>query len=412
MILKILANLRGTPLSKLKKILTDSKYLTFCIYVASAAFLLYLLFFIIRNFGQILSAVGSGAAAVCSALSPLFIGLVAAYLLMPLVELVDGKVISRCFPVSASDPIRAERSVKKRRTVSVLVTFILILLLICVLIYSAAALVMGQITFQSMDKTAEALQNYFLQYKHVLDDLAERIPDSGLQDRAQEIVTSIVQWVSDHFSLTAVFLFLSSLSNGFLNFILGIVVAFYLIKDKDFFLRLWRKIVHVCIPMKAASYLNEALSDVNTVLSRFLRGQLLDALIIAVLSSVALTACGLEFSVFIGCFAGLANIIPYFGPFLGMIPAFLSGFLTDGWQQAILAVALLLVIQQIDGNIIYPKVVGSSIGLHPMFVLLAVTVGGYFFGIIGMLLAVPIAGILKLFLSRLIERKSEQQASE
>ena len=74
--------------------------------------------------------------------------------------------------------------------------------------------------------------------------------------------------------------------------------------------------------------------------------------------------------------------------------------------------ALLLVIQQIDGNIIYPKVVGSSIGLHPMFVLLAVTVGGYFFGIIGMLLAVPIAGILKLFLSRLIERKSEQQASE
>jgi predicted PurR-regulated permease PerM len=115
----------------------------------------------------------------------------------------------------------------------------------------------------------------------------------------------------------------------------------------------------------------------------------------------------LEFAVFIGCFAGISNIIPYFGPVLGMIPAFIVGAFTGGLTQGLLAVLVLLVIQQIDANIIYPKVVGSTTGLHPLFVLLAVSVSGSFFGILGMILAVPAAGILQVFILKWVRKKEQ-----
>ena len=117
---------------------------------------------------------------------------------------------------------------------------------------------------------------------------------------------------------------------------------------------------------------------------------------------------GLQASVFIGVFAGIANVIPYFGPVLGMIPAFLMGFCTEGFWSGVLAVAILLAVQQIDCNLIYPKIVGTSTGLHPLMVLLAVSVFGYFGGILGMLLAVPIAGIIQVFVVKWAEGKEQK----
>lgn len=105
----------------------------------------------------------------------------------------------------------------------------------------------------------------------------------------------------------------------------------------------------------------------------------------------------LDFAVFIGAFAGLCNVIPYFGPLLGMIPAFIIGLFTQDFFHGLLAVIVLVIVQQIDSNIIYPKIVGSTTGLHPLMVLLAVSVFGYFGGIAGMILAVPLAGIIQIF---------------
>ncbi|MDD3874541.1 MAG: AI-2E family transporter, partial [Methanosarcina sp.] len=91
------------------------------------------------------------------------------------------------------------------------------------------------------------------------------------------------------------------------------------------------------------------------------------------------------------------------GPILGIIPAAIIGLLSEGISKAILAIVLLLVIQQIDSNIIYPKIVGSNTGLHPVFVLVAITFAGYFWGILGMLLAVPAAACIRLFIVRKIK---------
>ena len=221
-----------------------------------------------------------------------------------------------------------------------------------------------------------------------------------------------MHWISENINASSVITFFSSIGGSVVNVLIGIIISIYLMKDKQFFLGLWRKFLHLVMPQKGNAVLTEALSEVNGVLSKFIRGALLDALIVAILSSIGLTVLGLEASVFIGVFAGICNVIPYFGPVMGMIPAFLMGLCTDGLLKGIIAAAILVAVQQIDSNIIYPKIVGSSTGLHPLMVLLAVSVFGYFGGILGMLLAVPLAGIIQVFVVKWAENKERKISSK
>lgn len=145
-----------------------------------------------------------------------------------------------------------------------------------------------------------------------------------------------------------------------------------------------------------------------------MRGVLLDSLIISIISSVGFFIIGLKFAVFLGIFAGISNIIPYFGPIIGMVPAFIVGVFTDDIKQGLFALLVLIIVQQLDGNLIYPKVVGGSTGLNPLVVLLAVSFFGHFYGIGGMIIAVPATAILQiLFLKQLkkVENKKKSKAS-
>lgn len=390
-------------MSKIKEFFSDWRYIKFCFYVAFTAALLYILYFIIKNFSTVLAYLASLLGSIFSALCPLFIGLILAYLLSPLVEIVDQKFMSKFFFKLPENPIKLEKRLQVRRTVSILLTFLLIFLVVIVIIYAFAFLIVGQIVFDSMSEMLDSIIAYFMQYEDILMDLIERLPNSGIEEKLQDAINDIAAWIADHFSAEAVINFIARIGGSILNIVLGIVVAIYLIKDKDLFIRLYRKTLHVCLPMKYSARISEALSDINMVLSKFLRGQLLDALIVAIISSITLTVIGLDFAVLVGCFAGLANVIPYFGPIIGAIPAALIGLLSGGISQALLAVVLLLIIQQIDSNIIYPRVVGTSTGLHPVSILIAVTFGGYFWGILGMLLAVPVVACIKLFIIRKVK---------
>ena len=193
---------------------------------------------------------------------------------------------------------------------------------------------------------------------------------------------------------------LSQIGSTALNIGLGFIVSIYLLKDKSFFKHLWRKLLHLLLPQKQNAVFTEILHDIDGVLSMFIRGAVIDALIVALLSSLALSLYGLPLSVFVGCFAGITNIIPYFGPVLGMIPAFAAGALTEGVGFGAGAVIILFIVQQFDCNFIYPKVVGRTTGLHPLFILLSVSVMGYYGGITYMILAVPLAGIINVLIKR------------
>lgn len=387
-------------MSKIREMLSDWKYIKLCLYIVFTAALLYVTYLIIGNLDKVLIALSTVIGSIVSAFSPLFIGLVIAYLLSPLVEFVNSKVVSRFFFNMPSDPIMLEKSLGRQRTISILITFLLIFLIICIIIYAFAFLIIGDLVFAGLQNMVQSIIDYFSQYESEFKSWTAAISNSGIEVQLQSYANDVISWISNNFSTAAIINFITGIGGSLLNVVLGMVVSIYLLKDKDFFLRLWRKILHLTLPMRINAAVTETLSDINTVVSHFLRGQLLDALIIAVLSSVGLSLIGLDFALFIGCFAGLCNIIPYFGPVISMVPAAIVGLLTGGISEAFFAVLILIIIQQIDANIIYPRVVGSSTGLHPLFVLISVTVGGYYGGIVGMILAVPVAAIIKVFIMK------------
>lgn len=315
-----------------------------------------------------------------SVLTPLFIGLAIAYLLHPAVDWLTQKL--------------------RRRGLAILLTYLLAACFLGGLICGFVILILGALPQGSPREITTQIFAYFESAYQAADAyLSDFLPD-GMPSPIAAGLGQLSESLERRFSVEAAVTFLSGLGNAMLHFFIGLVASVYLLKDRDFFYMLWERLLSVLLTQRAHGLLNENLSEINQVLSTFVKGAMIDSLIIAFLSSVVLTALQVDYAVIIGLLDGVLNIIPYFGPFFGMLPAFAVAAVTAGPLHGMFAVFGLFVVQQIDANYIYPKVVGGSTGLHPLFVLLSVSLFGSFFGIGGMLLAVPIAGIVQIFIKK------------
>ncbi|MDO4745253.1 MAG: AI-2E family transporter [Bacillota bacterium] len=395
-------------MNKYKEMLRDSKFIRGSFFILFNAVLLCILFALIKNLGMVTDALLGGLNILIEAFWPLIIGLILAYLLNPLSELIDEKLIDKIIKLP-EDPIKAEKRENLGHLISVLLTIIIVIAAVIALIYGFTVLLIGRVIFNDLSSLMDSFMAAIISYENTFRSwIATNIPESMLSEKLSELANYLMAWIGENISVSNIIGTFSSIGGSVIDIIIGIIISIYLMKDKKFFLGLWRKLLHLTMPQKGNAVITETLSEVNGVLSRFIRGALLDAVIIALLSSIGLSIMGLEAAVFIGIFAGICNIIPYFGPVIGMIPAFLMGLFTEGFWEGALAVIILFVIQQIDANLIYPKIVGSSTGLHPLIVLLSVSVFGYFGGILGMLLAVPIAGVLQIFVVKWATSKEKK----
>lgn len=392
-------------MKKIKELLRDKTFTRGSVFIVFNAFLLYVLYFIIKNFGTLSGAVAKGVSTLLDAFWPLILGLILAYLLDPLASLIDRKLMSR-FMKLPDDPVKAEKRKNLFHFLSVILTMLVVLAALVAIVYGMAVLIIGKVVFGSLSDTFRELVSGFSGYETVFRNwIATNIPKGFASEKLAGLSGTLMNWIGDNVNATSVIGFFTSIGGSVVDVVIAVIISIYLLKDKQHFLSLWRKFLHLVMPQRGHAVLTETMSEINGVLSRFIRGALLDALIIAILSAIGLSVMGLEAAVFIGIFAGIANVIPYFGPVLGMIPAFLMGLCTGGFWHGALAVIILVVIQQIDANFIYPKVVGSSTGLHPLAVLLAVSVFGYFGGILGMLLAVPGAGVIQVFVLKWVNSR-------
>lgn len=387
-------------MNKLKEAIRDSRPVSLTLFIAVNAAILYILYFIIKNIDTVFVTAFSAVGSVLSALTPLFIGLVIAYIVAPLVNLVDSKVLSKFVFKLPDDPVKREKRLNIRRFASVIITFLILIAAIVTIIYAFAVLIVGNLFIGSFSDIFDSIASYFLTLDAGRLNLTTHVPDGLLGERIQTLMDTANAWLTDHLTATQIINTITDISGSIMNFFIGIIISIYLLKDRDFFSRIWRKFLHLTTKQKTNAIITETLGEIHTVLMRFIRGAAIDSTIVAILASIGLSILGLDYAVFIGCFAGICNIIPYFGPILGMIPAFLVGTFTDSLSTGIIAVLILFGVQQIDCNLIYPKVVGASTGLHPLFVLLAVTLAGYYGGIAGMILAVPAAGIFQIFVLR------------
>jgi predicted PurR-regulated permease PerM len=139
------------------------------------------------------------------------------------------------------------------------------------------------------------------------------------------------------------------------------------------------------------------LEDIDQVIGEFIRGQLIVCTVIAVLTSIALYLMGVQFAIILGMIAGIVDVIPYFGPFIGMLPCIAVALLQSP-KLALYTALAFIAIQQVESNIISPKIVGDRVGLHPVVIIFALLAGERLLGFIGLVLAVPAAAIIKVIL--------------
>lgn len=192
------------------------------------------------------------------------------------------------------------------------------------------------------------------------------------------------------------------------DFIIGFIVAIYLLISKETFLAQARKITYAIFPNRTAKNILKISSKTNSTLSGFISGKLLDSLIIGMLCFIVMNILKMDFAVLISVIIGVTNIIPFFGPFFGAIPSALL-LLMAAPKQVIPFIIFIVILQQFDGNILGPKILGDSTGLTPFWVMFSIFVGGGLFGFAGMLLGVPVFAVVYAlfseFIAYLLKRK-------
>ena len=182
------------------------------------------------------------------------------------------------------------------------------------------------------------------------------------------------------------------------NLVLSMIIAYYLLKDIENI----KRTTLMLAPKKMRNDLINVGRELNAIITNFIRGQLITAMIVGLLETIGLFIVHIKYPFILGAVGGIANIIPFFGPFLGAIPAVALALLQSP-TKALLTALVFTIVQQIDNAFISPKIIEGKLGLHPITTIVAVLIGGEFFGILGMLLGVPVTAMIKVILKRAVD---------
>jgi len=321
--------------------------------------------------GLILTALILAAVyAIRGVLPPFLYALIIVYLLRPVVNFFVSKNMSRLLAVSLT------------YLIIIIVLAIALTFLIPVLIEQIREFILHFPQFlKALGRYLTRLQIAF--YKIELPPLAQEAFNQ-LVLRAKKLA---VLWAQQVPEMTA------SLFGGLFNLVLAPILAFYLLKD----LPAIKETIVKLVPAKYRENFLHLTREIDVAVGGFLRGQLLIALIVGITISIYLLIIGVKFAVLLGLLAGILNIIPYFGPIAGgAIAALVALFQSP--TLALLVVIGMVVIQQLDGVLISPSIMRQTVDLHPVVIILALLIGGSFFGFLGLLLAIPVAAVAKALL--------------
>lgn len=196
-------------------------------------------------------------------------------------------------------------------------------------------------------------------------------------------------------------------ATGIFDFFVSLIVSVYILLERTAILNFIKKLSSTIFKNKTYKTIGKYFSSTNNIFFKFLSSQILDAFIVGILTSIAMMILGVRYAILLGFIIGLSNLIPYFGAIIGVGLSIIITIFTGGIGQAIWLAVVVIILQQIDANIINPKIVGNSLKISPLLVIFAVTIGGAYFGVIGMFLAVPVFAVLKLFIEDYIDYRNK-----
>ena len=203
-----------------------------------------------------------------------------------------------------------------------------------------------------------------------------------------------------------------NIASGVFDVFVAFVVSIYLLNSRSSILKFFRKFTGAIFNKRIYLNIDKYFNRSNQIFFKFLSGQLVDAIVVGVITSIAMSIMGVKYAVLLGFLIGLFNLIPYIGAIIAVTIAGIITLLTGGLSQAIWMLVVVIILQQIDANIINPKIVGNSVEISPILVILAVTIGGAYFGLIGMFLAVPVIAIVKVILEDFIDYRERKKINK
>ena len=206
-----------------------------------------------------------------------------------------------------------------------------------------------------------------------------------------------------------IFAFAGTLASSVTNILMGFAMSIYMLASKDMLLRQSHNFLYAFVPLKYAQKASKLAKTASEIFGKYINGQLLDALLVGIVCFIGMSIIGLPYALLISTIISVTNIIPIFGPFIGAIPsAFI--LLIGNPIDALWFIIFILVLQQIDGNIICPRIVGDAVGLPAWWTLVAIFIGGGMFGFIGMIIGVPTFTVIYKLLKKSIARRLEKKA--
>lgn len=379
----------------------DKNYLKISFHVIITILAVYILGLLIKNMSEAKDTFFTFFHWFVSILGPLLTALIFSYLADPVVDFFQ-KQWERVVPPKGNPGRRF-----KMRKSGTLITY---LILICFILFGIKLMV-SKIGSANIEALALSFSNYIQGFSDMFVLLKVKLAEIGVLENVDSILQGWVNTLTLLIKNTAFAITDSVTKAGSwaLNLFLGLTVAFYFLMEKERILYYAKDVLYTFLPCSKAKKIEGVCHDFNVVFSGYIGGQITDAIIMAVLLSTAFTIAGIKYALVIGIISGFSNLIPYLGAVVAFILSVSVGLLSGTPLKALYAGIIVLVLQQIDGIFIVPKVVGKSVELHPALVLLSLSIFGGIFGIAGMIIAVPFTALIKLFLTRLyLSKKSDR----
>lgn len=344
----------------------------------------------------------AGISKLMGVLMPIIIGSVMAYLLIPVYNGLY-RTFMRWLPRAR---LSRETSDSLSKGLSTALSLLLLIIVVVGLLLMA-----GPQVLQSIMDVARGVPSNVDKFSVWMTKLLKDYPEilSVATEGLDNFETSLLGIITDYV-MPSVNTLITGITVGVINalsfmfdIIIGLIVCIYVLNSKATFAAQGKKLVY---SMFDTGYANAVIDDarsIHKIFSGFISGKLLDSLIIGMITFVALSIMNMPYTVMISVIVGVTNIIPFFGPFIGAIPSAVIIF-TESPIKSLYFVIYIIIIQQIDGNIIGPKILGNSTGLPSFWVLFSILVGGGLFGFAGMLLGVPVFATICMFISEGVER--------
>ena len=385
----------------------DRKYLKICVYVFCTLAALLLFERLLSASNDIWQSALNSLSFVLALLSPFVTALFIAYILSPAVigiEKLLGRIFKRAYNAKAS------------KLAALIIVYMLVLVII--------ALSLSYVIPEMITNITELLRNlpvYFSQWKTYYEDtlLKNQVFSSILANpMVQDVLTKQVEALKGNVfsylnsALTGIGAFAVQFLSSVASAILGLVLSFYLLNERDAIILSTRHLLKARLGDKRSSAAMNFLGTVDSVFGRYISAKLLIALLVFILAQIIFSFLGVRYSVLMSAIVALTNIVPYIGPFIGAVPPIALSLLDDPMKAMYVGIAILF-IQAVDNYFLAPFVINDKLGLSPFWILLSIIVGGGFFGLWGILLAVPAAAVIKLLIDRYIKgRILKRQADE